>query len=65
MRDGITAKKPNIDKDILNAEEAAILFSVSIWTMYKRAKAEKLPAHYMGKRLYFVKSELIDYIRQT
>jgi predicted DNA-binding transcriptional regulator AlpA len=65
MREAMTVKQPNIDKDILNVEEAGALFSVSKWTMYKRAKAETVPAHYMGKRLYFVKSELIEFILHT
>ena len=52
--------EPIISDDILTPEEAGLLFSVSKWAMYKRAKNGLAPAHYIGKRLYFLRSELIS-----
>ena len=49
---------------ILTVEEAAEFCRVSGWAMYKRAKNGTAPAHYMGRRIYFLKSELVDFVRQ-
>ncbi len=45
--------------DILTPEEAGSLFKVSGWAMYKRAQRGQAPAHYIGRKLYFLRSELI------
>lgn len=50
--------------EILTVSEAAMFCKVSGWAMYKRAKNGAAPAHYMGKRLYFIKSELLAYVQQ-
>jgi hypothetical protein len=50
--------------DILTPEKAGAVFGVSVWAMYKRAKKGTVPAHYMGRRLYFLKSELITCVQQ-
>lgn len=50
--------------EILTVSEAAVFCKVSGWAMYKRVKNGTAPAHYMGKRIYFVKSELVAYVQQ-
>ena len=50
--------------EILTVAEAAVFCKVSGWAMYKRIKNGTAPAHYMGKRIYFVKSELVAYVQQ-
>ena len=50
--------------EILTVSEAALFCKVSGWAMYKRAKNGTAPAHYMGKRIYFIKSELVAYVQQ-
>ena len=47
------------NEEILTVSEAADFCKVSEWGMYKRVKKGTAPAHYMGKRIYFIKSELI------
>ena len=46
----------------MTPSQAGKLFSVSGWAMYKRAKKGTAPAHKIGNRIYFLKSELIAYI---
>lgn len=52
------------DDDILTPEEAGNLFGVSKWAMYKRVKNGTIIAHYMGRRMYFLKSELITLVSE-
>ncbi len=51
-------------KEILTPNEAGSLYGVSGWAMYKRAKKGTAPAHYMGRKLYFLRSELIEAVRE-
>lgn len=54
----------NINDDILTPETAAEILNVTKWAMYKRAKNGTVPGHYMGRRLYFLKSELVECVRK-
>lgn len=54
-----------VNDDVLTPEEAGMMFGVSKWAMYKRAQNGMLPAHYLGKRLYFLKSELIILVSKS
>jgi hypothetical protein len=49
-------------EDILTPEKAGALFGISAWAMYKRAKNGTAPAHRLGKKIYFFKSELVGLI---
>lgn len=51
-------------KEILTPNEAGGLYGISGWAMYKRAKKGTAPAHYIGRKLYFLRSELIDAVQQ-
>ena len=51
-------------KEILTPNEAGVLYGISGWAMYKRAKKGTAPAHYIGRKLYFLRSELIDTVQQ-
>ena len=51
-------------KEILTPNEAGVLYGISGWTMYKRAKKGTAPTHYIGRKLYFLRSELIDAVQQ-
>ena len=55
---------PNPNDEILTPEEAGVLYKVSGWAMYKRAKKGQAPGHYIGRRLYFIKSELIGFTQE-
>ncbi|SFW42652.1 hypothetical protein SAMN02910409_2251 [Prevotellaceae bacterium HUN156] len=61
MRKEIVLPPIDLNDDILTPEEAGKLFRVSGWAMYKRAKKDMVPSHKIGKRVYFLKSELISY----
>ena len=64
MEKVIATSIPFDSKEILTPEEAGALFGVTAWAMYKRAKKGMAPAHHMGKKVYFLKHELIESIRQ-
>jgi len=52
------------DKEILNMEEAAELFNVSIKTFIKLLKEEKVPARKIGREWRFSKSALIKWLSE-
>ena len=62
-----TSKLPQVDvnDDILTPAEAGMLFGISEWAMYKRAKRGMAPYHKIGKKLYFLKSELIAFTKTS
>lgn len=51
-------------EDILTSEKAGALFGISASAMRKRAQKGNAPAHKLGKKLYFFRSELIHMITQ-
>ncbi|MCR4434853.1 MAG: methyltransferase domain-containing protein [Clostridiales bacterium] len=51
-----------MDKEILNMEEAAELFGVSIKTFIKLLKEEKVPARKIGREWRFSRKALIDWL---
>lgn len=51
-----------MDKEILNMEEAAGLFGVSVKTFIKLLKEEKVPARKIGREWRFSKKALIDWL---
>ncbi len=53
-----------MDKEILNMEEAAEFFNVSIKTFIKLLKEEKVPARKIGREWRFSKSALINWLSQ-
>ena len=59
----VAVKNVDIEDTILNAEEAGKMFGVEASAMYKKAKSESFPSHKDGRRVFFLKSELIAYIR--
>ena len=51
-----------MDKEILNMEEAAELFNVSIKTFIKLLKEEKVPARKIGREWRFSRQALIQWL---
>lgn len=49
----------------LNAKQAGALFGIKADAMYKRAKNGLAPHHKMGRKIYFLKSELIAQIKNS
>lgn len=56
--------KPDVKQsDLLTIQEAATFLNLSKSTLYNKANKSELPYMKKGKRLYFSRSELIDYIK--
>jgi excisionase family DNA binding protein len=51
-----------MDKEILNMEEAAELFNVSVKTFIKLLKEEKVPARKIGREWRFSRKALVDWL---
>ncbi len=64
MKETMNAPYP-LDDDILTPEQAGELFGVSKWAMYKRVKNGMAPAHKMGKRVYFLRRELVKSVIES
>lgn len=54
---------PKQDK-LLTIDEAAELLHLSKPTLYSKVSRNELPFMKQGKRLYFSKSELMDYVKE-
>lgn len=53
---------PEMD-DLLTISEAAKFLKLSIPTIYTKVSRKEIPVNKQGKRLYFYKSELADWIK--
>ena len=51
-------------EQFLTIQEAAQLLHLTVPTLYSKVSRRELPVMKRGKRLYFSKSELIDYIKE-
>ncbi|GGG18825.1 MULTISPECIES: helix-turn-helix domain-containing protein [Pontibacter] len=49
---------------ILNVQEAATLLHLSVATLYTKVSCREVPFSKRGKRLYFHRSELEEWVRQ-
>ena len=49
-------------EDILTPQKAGDVFGISKWAIYKRVKDGSIPAHRIGKKLFFFKSELLHMV---
>jgi excisionase family DNA binding protein len=50
-------------EDFLTVQEAAGLLRLSAFTIYSKVSLGQLPAMKRGKRLYFSRTELLDYVK--
>ena len=50
-------------EQFLTIQEAAQLLNLTVPTLYSKVSRRELPVMKRGKRLYFSKTELIDYIK--
>lgn len=53
------------ENELLNIEEAAAFLKVSVAAIYTKVSRKEIPVSKPGRRLYFNKSELKDWIRQS
>ena len=54
---------PLPEESPLNVQQAAELLDVTTATVYDLVHKRRIPSHRPGKRLYFLRSELMDWIR--
>jgi excisionase family DNA binding protein len=52
-----------IDNDLLSINEASILLKLSVATIYSKVCRNEIPVNKQGKRLYFYRTELLDWIK--
>jgi excisionase family DNA binding protein len=63
----LKSKGPNQTEDpnkLLNIEEASVILSLAKSTIYALVSRNEIPYMKKGKRLYFTKSELFDYVKE-
>jgi excisionase family DNA binding protein len=53
----------SLEAEILTTKEAAKMLRVSQMTIRKLIKEDSLPAHKMGRKWIFLKSEVLDWIK--
>jgi excisionase family DNA binding protein len=56
--------KPIIEEEILTVPQVAQLLSLSIPTIYGLIHRKELPIMKRGKRVYFKRSQIIDYLEK-
>lgn len=50
------------EQDLLNIQQASELVTLAVPTLYSKVSLKEIPFCKKGKRLYFSKSELLDWI---
>lgn len=55
--------KNESQEEMLNIKQAAIFLDLSIPTLYSKVCRKEIPVHKPGKRLYFQKSQLLNWIK--
>ncbi|MDB5287366.1 MAG: hypothetical protein JWR05_2315 [Mucilaginibacter sp.] len=56
--------KEDDENELLNIQEAAAFLKVSVAAIYTKVSRKEIPVSKPGRRLYFNKTELKDWIRQ-
>ncbi|RFZ91065.1 DNA-binding protein [Mucilaginibacter conchicola] len=51
------------ENELMNVQEAAQFLKISVASLYTRVSRNEIPVSKPGKRLYFNRTELIDWIR--
>lgn len=63
LKGGIQPSNDTEEDVFLTIEEVALLISLSKYTIYGLVHKNKIPYHKQGKRLYFLKSEILEWIK--
>jgi excisionase family DNA binding protein len=53
----------SVNDELLTISEAAILLKLSVATIYSKVCRNEIPANKQGKRLYFCREELLNWIK--
>ena len=57
-------EKSNQSEELLTISETAKFLSLTVATIYSKVSRKELPYMKRGKRLYFSRQELIEYLKQ-
>src|SRR4051812_48487953 len=57
------SSNPDSDKELLTIEQASKLLTLSVATIYSKVCRNEIPVNKQGKRLYFYRTELLDWIK--
>ena len=52
-------------KDILSLDEACFLLNASKSQLYKLTRTHRIPHYKPNRKIYFLKSELVEWVKQT
>lgn len=63
LRISITNEDKEDKEDILNIEEASKLLNLSVSTIYSKVSKREIPVNKQGKRIYFYRHELSQWIK--
>lgn len=63
LQENILHSKAAAEDELLTVSEAAKLLKLSVATVYTKVCRNEIPANKQGKRLYFYRKELLDWIK--
>ena len=58
-----SAKTKEDEKELLTVKDCAKFLNLTVSTIYTKTSNGELPVHKRGKRSYYLKSELIEWIK--
>ena len=65
IRNGLASTiSPEVDEEFLTIKEASVHAGIAVQTIYRLVSIDEIPFYKKGKRLYFIKSELNDWIKK-
>lgn len=56
-------KRKTVDDELMNIKEAAAFLKCAVSTMYRDTAAGAIPCIHKGKRVLFLKSDLIEWLK--
>lgn len=54
-----------MNEEVLTAQEAADFLKVQVGYIYQLRASHRIPFHYAGKTVRFLKSELIEWLKES
>lgn len=60
---GAATSQPCFTEEVFTVKEAADFLKVTPVFLYKLTGRKKIPCHHLGKKVLFIKSELLDFLR--
>lgn len=54
-----------MNEEILTAQEAADFLKVQVGYIYQLKAQKRIPFHYVGKTVRFLKTELIEWLKES